>query len=123
MTEKEWLTSVEMAEETGLVPGTLCAMARRGAIPQALTYVNEKGKYRFHCSLIETLREKYEKHVDFTTGRIPKDAVPYDGFVLTPDEIKRLELVRRLNGYRAIHWTNKTVEELIAIGGDLKENR
>lgn len=123
MIDKEWLNSIEMAEETGLHRGTLCKFARKGKLPSALIFISEKNKYLFHRSLIERLREEYEKHVDFRTGRIPKNAIQYDGFILTPDEIRRLEVVRNLNGYRAIHWTNKTVEELIAIGGDLKENR
>ncbi|MBQ3777373.1 MAG: hypothetical protein II835_04700, partial [Fibrobacter sp.] len=68
----------------------------------------------FHSSLIEKLRKRKEKYKAEQSGGPPSGAIMYDGFELTPDCIYRLEHIRNQNGYRAIHWTDKTVAELIA---------
>ena len=121
MEEKEWLTSQEVFDKTGYGIYTLSDMVSKGIIPIEKTKW-ETGRRRFyHNSILPGLIERRKRYMEEQSGGPPKDAIEYDGFLLTPDAIRRLEAVRQRNGYRAIHWTDKSITELIAIGGDRKK--
>lgn len=116
---KEWLTTDEMAEAVGFYRETLAKKFRKGKYPPDKVKRTDKGKPLFHCSLIPILKEHKATWLAYQEDALdPKDAVPYDGYLLRPDEIARLEQVRWNNGYRAAHWTTKSLTELIAMGGD-----
>lgn len=121
---KEWLTVAELSDELGCNPKWPSKILNKGEIPQQY-YKRINGKQLlFHCSAIPMLREKYTKRCAWIYEKnitVPEDAVDYDGYLLTPSEIARLEEVRRNNDYRASHYTNLSLTELIAMGGD-KQN-
>ena len=121
MEEKEWLTSQEVSDITGYGIYTLSDMVSEGIIPLEKTKWESRKRRFYHNSILPGLIERRKRYEEEQSGAPPKDAVEYDGFLLTPDAIRRLEAVRERNGYRAIHWTDKSITELIAIGGDRKK--
>ena len=121
--EKEWLTGKELAEQTGYLAESIQNLVKDGTIPPEKVCKTNKRRLLYHKSVVPELKERYEKYEESKGEEPPKDAIDYDGYLLTPEMIRELEAVRNRNGYRAIHWTNKTVEQLIAMGGDKKENR
>lgn len=121
---KEWLTVAELSAEIGCNYKWPSKILNRGEIP-AKYYKRGKGsQLLFHCSSIPFLKEKYDdrKVWIYEKDITPDEAVPYDGYLLTPSEIARLEEVRRQNGYRAMHYTTLSLTELIAMGGDKQNN-
>lgn len=114
---KEWLTLDEMSKAASYNHGTLQKRTKQGKIP-AQYYKWENHRHYYHYDLIPWLKARKAEWEQYQFDIQPTGAIPYDGFLLKPEEIERLELVRRQNGYRAAHWTNKTLTELIAIGGD-----
>ena len=121
MEEKEWLTSQEVSDITGYGIYTLSDMVSEGIIPLEKTKWESRKRRFYHNSILPGLIERRKRYEEEQSGAPPKDAVEYDGFLLTPDAIRRLEAVRERNGYRAIHWTDQSITELIAIGGDRKK--
>lgn len=117
--EEEWLTLDEMSEAANYCKNTLEKRARQGKLPEGTTKWVKRQRY-YHHSLIPLLKEHKEEWLRHQLDLQPDDVVPYDGYLLKPEEIERLELVRRQNGYRAVHWTTKSLSELIAMGGDNK---
>lgn len=121
MEDKEWLTLEEMAKAANYCKNTLDKRARHGRLPEGTTRW-EDHKRLYHRSLIPILVQNKKNWLNHQMDLPPDDAVPYDGYLLKPDEIARLELVRRRNGYRTMHWTTKSLTELIAMGGDRQNN-
>lgn len=118
---EEWLTLEEMSKAANYCKNTLDKRARQGKLPEG-TVKWENRKRLYHTSLIPFLKERKAEWTRHQLDIQPDDAVPYDGYLLKPDEIARLELVRRRNGYRAMHYTTKSLTELIAMGGDRQNN-
>ena len=114
---KEWLTLEEMSQAASYNNGTLQRRTKQGKIPD-MYYKWENNRHYYHRDLIPWLKARKAEWEQHQEDINPHDVVPYDGYLLRPEEIERLELVRRQNGYRAAHWTNKTLAELIAMGGD-----
>ena len=119
----EWITTKELVDELGCHINWPSKMLARGEIPPELYKRNGSKHLFFHRSLIPILRNKYQywKNSKFEDVQ-PEDAVAYDGYVLRPKEIATLEEIRRRNGYRAMHYTNLSLTELIAMGGDRQNN-
>ena len=115
---KEWLTPNELADATGYYKETIERRFRKGKFPENKIQRLPGKKHLYHCSLIPIMKEHKAMWLSYQEDAEPKDAVPYDGYLLRPDEIARLEQVRRNNGYRVAHWTTKSLTELIAMGGD-----
>ena len=119
--EEEWLTLEQMAKAADYCKNTLEKRARQGKLPEHLT--KWIGRQRFyHRDLIPILQERKSWWVKHQEDAQPTDVVPYDGYLLRPEEIERLELIRRQNGYRVAHYTNLSLTELIAMGGDRPNN-
>ena len=123
---EEWITTEELARLTGYCDSVLREFSKHRIIPNDKTKLERingsKNRIKlFHRSLIEELAKRRKNWQGLQGMKAPEGAIKYDGFELTPDMIRRLEAVRNGNGYRAIHWTDKTVEQLIAEGGDAEE--
>ena len=119
----DWLTNKELVNELGCHINWPSKLLGRGEIPPELYKRNGSKHLMFHKSIIPILKKKYQywnnsKYEDVQ----PADAVPYDGYILRPSEIAILEGIRRKNGYRAMHYTNLSLTELIAMGGDKQNN-
>jgi len=119
----EWITNKELADAVGCHinwPGKLIG---RGEIPPELYKRIGNNRLLFQRSLIPVLKQKYQAWINRENAdELPSDAVEYDGYVLRPNEIAVLEEIRRKNGYRTMHYTNLSLTELIAIGGDKQNN-
>ena len=121
MSDKEWLTRYELAERTGYDPKWLSKLANDGSILEWKTVIHNGNRRLFHSSLVDELIEKRKHWNTDVEDEPPEGLIKYDGFELTLEMIYDLEAIRNANGYRAIHWTDKTVEQLIAEGGDAEE--
>lgn len=110
--DKNWLTCSELAIETEYSKGYICALVKRNEIQADKTALIGGHRF-FHISVVEQLVERRKEYHKETS--CPPDAIEYDGFVLSPDAILRLEEVRERNGYRAIHWTPFSPVELMAM--------
>lgn len=123
--DKEWLTTREIIKEAKCSPEWLSKLYSKGEL-SADTRIKDQDKRAnlYHKSIIPLLiaRKQRAKKIDEGFMTQPKEAIAYDGYVLTPDEIRNLEAVRCRNGYRAMHYTHMSVTELIAIGGDKQNN-
>lgn len=121
---KEWLTVAELSAEIGCDYNWPSKILNKGEIPSEYYKRYHGNRLLFHCSVVPILKEKYKARMvwNYEKNIKPDNAIPYDGYLLTPSEIARLEEVRRNNGYRAMHYTNLSLTELIAMGGDKQNN-
>lgn len=110
--DKNWLTCSELAIETEYSREYIGTLLRRNEIPEDKTKLIGRHRF-FHISVIELLIDRRLGWHQET--ECPPDALEYDGFVLSPDEILRLEQIRERNGYRARHWTPFCPTELLAM--------
>lgn len=119
--EEEWLTLEQMSKAADYCRSTLEKRVRQGKLPEEfLKWVGNRRYY--HRDLIPILRDRKSIWIRHQADLQPDTAIPYDGYMLKPEEIERLEEVRRQNGYRAAHYTNLSLTELIAMGGDKQNN-
>lgn len=123
MIEKEWYTSKEIIKEVKCTREWISKLYTKGELP-ADTRIQRHKNNLYHKSIIPVLKERKRRSKKVEEGFMiqPADAIEYDGYILTPDEIRNLETVRCRNGYRAVHYTHLSVTELIAMGGDKQNN-
>jgi hypothetical protein len=124
MNDSEWIPIKEFSTLVGYTVPWLKKLIKEGTIPGS-SVIHENNDYWIFRGEIENVRKLKKKRLQEQKKIAPDGLIEYDGFLLRPEEIERLEAVRIRNGFYASRgFSGKSVEErIIEIELDEMRNR